>query len=320
MSEEQSSPLSVLIIIPAYNAGGFLKEAIDSSLEQTYQHQRVVVINDASTDGTAELLSGYRDDSRLEVITNERNLGKATSLNLLIDSAEEDLVALMDADDVMYPDRIEKQVGFMLAHPKVGASSGFMDYISGEGRKIGRAKLDLLSDEVAQRYVSDSDPFAIFCPCAILRRTMLHETGLRFRGQFWPADDIDMWNRIYESGWQVIVQEDVLMQYRIHGTSIVTSSFLKTRRQFEFVRACMRARRNNEPEPTSGEFTAMMQNRPALVRFNSWRKTYAKGLYRGAGFAVAERRLLRAAWMLGVAVCLQTGYVVNRFKQQVLKK
>lgn len=88
----------------------------------------------------------------------------------------------------------------------------------------------------------------------------------------------------------------------------------------KYVQACMRARRAGECEPSRQEFDAMMANRPFWTRLNSWRKTYAKGLYRGAGFAGAERKIFRTAWMLGFAFVLQAGYVIRRFKQQVLNR
>ncbi|MEO1858120.1 MAG: glycosyltransferase family A protein [Rubritalea sp.] len=311
---------SVVIVIPVYNAGMFLKEAIDSCLRQTYQALRIVVINDASTDNIAELLGSYDDAAALEVITNHENKGKGRSLNTLLPLLTESYIALMDADDVMYPERIEKQVAFMEKHPGLGASSGFMDYISSTGKIIGKARSDLLSEEDAQQYVKQNDPFAIFCPCAMLRAEIFKDPDLLFRPQFWPADDVDLWNRIHEKGWQVFLQPEPLMQYRIHGSSAVTSSFFKTRHQFEFLRECMRARRRGDTEPTREEFVKMMAERPLWTRFNSWRKTYAKGMYRSGGFAIAEKKPFTAVCLLVVAGLLQPLYVFNRLKPQVLNK
>lgn len=315
-----SNQATVVIVIPAYNAGDLLKEAIDSSLRQTYERVKVVIINDGSTDNTAELLGRYSDEPTLEVITNHKNKGKGRSLNDILPFVTESYIALMDADDVMYPERIEKQVTFMAAHPRLGASSGFMDYISSSGEIIGKAKSDLLSEEDAKLYVERSDPFAIFCPCAILRSEIFKDSDLLFRPQFWPADDVDLWNRIHEKGWQVFLQPESLMQYRIHGSSAVTTSFFKTRHQFEFLRECMRARRRGDTEPTREEFVEMMAERPLWTRVNSWRKNYAKGMYRSGGFAFAEKKPFTAARLLIVAVLLQPKYVISRLTQQVIKR
>lgn len=125
---------SVVIVIPAYNAGSFLKEAIESSLRQSYTECRLIVINDCSTDGTKQLLGEYVNDSRVTIVENLENKGKSESLNEVLPTIEEKYVALMDADDVMYPHRIEKQVRYMEKNPNIGASSGFMEYISSDGR------------------------------------------------------------------------------------------------------------------------------------------------------------------------------------------
>ena len=310
---------TVVILIPAYNAVEFIDEAISSSINQTYEPCRVVVINDGSSDATGDLIAKYEQNSKVEIITNEKNLGKAESLNQLLPVLKETYVALMDADDVMHPNRIEKQVQFMNEHPDVGASSGFMEYISSDGRVIGKATLDLLGDEDAKRYEDSQEPFAIFCPCAILRTAVFSDENLLFRKQFWPADDIDLWNRIYETKWRVIVQPKVLMQYRIHGSSAVTSNFFNTRQQFEFVRESMRARRRGNTEPTRAEFLQACNDKPLLYRMNKKRKIYAKGMYRGAGFAVAEKKYLSGIRMMGIACLLQPEYSLRRLIQQLIK-
>jgi len=310
---------SVVILIPAYNAENYLKEAINSSLNQTYKMCRVVVINDASTDATGDLISKYENNLKVEIIHNEKNKGKAESLNQLLPNLNETYVALMDADDVMHPHRIENQVQFMNEHPDVGASSGFMEYISSDGRVIGKATLDLLTDEDARRYQENKEPFAIFCPCAILRTVVFQDGDLLFRKRFWPADDIDLWNRIYETKWRVIVQPEVLMQYRVHGSSAVTSNFFNTRQQFEFVRESMRARRRGEVEPTRAEFLQACEDKPVWYRLNKRRKIHAKGMYRGAGFAVAEKNYLSGIRMMAIACLLQPGYSLRRLIQQVVK-
>ena len=320
MRKNETAQSGVAIVIAAYNPGSYLKEAIDSCLQQTYKNCRLIIINDASSDGTAKLLTGHGNTPAVTVITNNANKGRAKSLNQVLLNLEEPYVALLDADDVMYPDRIKKQVAFMEANPEVGASSGFMDYISSKGIVIGHAKSDLLSEKDAQRYVENKDPFAIFTPCSIIRTEIFKSDNIFFRPEFWPADDVDLWNRIHEGGWHVLVQPEFLTQYRIHANSAVTSNFFYTRMQFEFLRECMRARRRGNKEPTKKEFIRMMKSRPLWVRMNSLRKTYAKGVYRAGGFAFAEKKYLRAIRMLTLAGVLQPIYVFRRLKQQVRLK
>lgn len=310
-----SSP-NVAIVIPCFNGVNFLEEAIVSCITQSYDSCRVIVIDDKSSDRTAELLSKYESNLLITVITNQDNKGKPASLNHVLSNLKEPYIALLDHDDVMYPNRIERQVAFMEAHPEVGATSGFIHYINSSGDIIGQGKLDLLTKEKAKDYEMRNEPFALFAPCVMLRTEIVSNEELFFRSEFWPADDIDMWNRIYEKGWQVIAQPEVLTQYRIHSNSVVTSDFHKTRRQFEYVRACMQARRRGDPEPSREEFEAALQKRAVWQKINHWRKVQAKGMYRAAGFAYAEKKYVRMANMLAVAGMLEPVYVIKRLRQQ----
>jgi len=318
MSEEnkKNGSSSVVIVIAAYNNGPYLQEAVDSALRQEYANFRVVVINDQSSDNSTDILAGYNSEEKLTIISNHKNLGKPGSLNTVLPNIEADYIALMDGDDVMYSNRLAKQVEFMDSHPDVGASSGFMHYISAGGNILGQAVSDLLSVAAAKAYEARNEPFAICSSCAILRSEIFKDSSLLYRPQFWPADDIDLWNRIYEKGWQVMVQPEVLMQYRIHGGSTVTADFVNSRKQFEYVRACMRARREGLQEPTHEEFNDFLARQSVWQKLNRWREFVAFGRYRAAGCACGEKKYLQTFCMLFIAGILAPRYVLKRRMQQ----
>lgn len=125
----ESKPL-VSVIMPCYNATSYLKEAIESIIEQTYKKLEIIVINDGSTDNTLSILKEYtRMDSRLKIINQTSNQGLVSSLNLGIGKATGDYIARMDADDVSILNRIERQINFLQLNPDIDAVSCGFYYI-----------------------------------------------------------------------------------------------------------------------------------------------------------------------------------------------
>jgi len=106
----------VTVLMPVHNAERFLKEAINSILQQSFTDLELLIINDGSTDNSLSIIQKY-NDPRIRVITNEINKGISYSLNLGIQSSKSSLIARMDADDISYPERIAKQYHYMQAHP-----------------------------------------------------------------------------------------------------------------------------------------------------------------------------------------------------------
>ncbi|AHM60589.1 glycosyl transferase domain-containing protein [Flammeovirgaceae bacterium 311] len=104
------------VLMPVYNAEKFLAEAIDSILAQTFTDFEFLIIDDGSTDNSLNIIRAYAD-KRIRLIRNEKNLGISATLNKGIRLAASDLIARMDADDIAYPDRLEKQYQFTQEHP-----------------------------------------------------------------------------------------------------------------------------------------------------------------------------------------------------------
>ncbi|MBW4603103.1 MAG: glycosyltransferase family 2 protein [Calothrix sp. FI2-JRJ7] len=116
----KESPL-VSVIIPAYNAETFIKRTLDSILSQTYTNIEVLVVDDGSLDGTADILKSFvQKDSRVKLL-QQSNRGVAAARNLAIEKSSGEYIAPIDADDIWYPQKLEKQVQCLLeADPSVG--------------------------------------------------------------------------------------------------------------------------------------------------------------------------------------------------------
>lgn len=303
--------------MPALNPGKYLRASLESLINQTRPLDKIVVIDDGSTDGSFQEIEDLLAHKHVELVTNLENRGKAAALNFEFDRREADYFFLQDADDEALPERVATQLRFMESEKTVGCSSGFIDYINEQGKKIGSGKLNLLTQVDLNRYLASDEPFGLFCPAVVIRASVVKDRNLQFRGQFWPADDIDLWNRIAEAGHGVRAMPTVVTRYRIHGGSVVTAGFMKTRAKFEWLRGCLRARRRGEAEPTEQEFLKEWNSAPVWQKLRRWRRNTAKANYRNAGFLVAEKKVLRAAGYLATAALLQPSYVFGRLRTQL---
>ncbi len=109
----------VTVLMSVYNGERFLREAIDSILNQTYKNLEFLIINDGSTDRSREIILSY-GDPRIRLIDNEKNIGLTRSLNKGLGLARGEYIARMDADDISLPNRLETQFEYMEAHPNIG--------------------------------------------------------------------------------------------------------------------------------------------------------------------------------------------------------
>lgn len=313
---ESSNSQRLVSIVASYNGGSYLRPCIESLVNQIPTRPRIIVVDDASTDDSIETLQDFISSGVVEVHRNPENMGRARSVNQIFETIDADYFILQDADDMAKPNRVARQVAFMEDNPEIGCSSSFVDYISADGSYVAKGKLDLLDDNRLAEYLSGDEPFGLFCPAVILRASVVKDAQLQFRAQFWPADDIDLWNRIAEKGYKVRAQPEQLVGYRIHGKSAVTSGYTRTRMQYEWLRECLRARRSGRPEPSKEEFLKKWNSAPWIQRINRMRKIRAKGLYRSAGFAMAERKYLVAMFAATGAIIFQPDYAIKRLIAQ----
>ncbi len=117
----------VSVIMPFFNAEAYIGQALQSVCQQTYQNIEIIVVDDASTDASLQLVNAI-PDPRIKIIQNETNLGLAASLNKALAAASGPLIARMDADDICLPQRLTRQVAFMQQHPTVSVVGTALQY------------------------------------------------------------------------------------------------------------------------------------------------------------------------------------------------
>lgn len=202
----------VTVLLPTYQSESYLSETLKSVFLQTYGDYELMVVDDASSDRTLQILRGVRD-SRLHVIQGRRK-GLADALNLGVTSAKGDYIARIDADDLMTPDRLEKQVTYMDAHPEVAVCGGWQQYF---GLSTFLHAPPFSAEQCRANLLFRCD----LCHSTVMmRKSTLIENGLYYDGRF-AAEDFELWTRVLDFG-QIVNLPQVLGYYREHGNSITT--------------------------------------------------------------------------------------------------
>jgi hypothetical protein len=222
----------VSIIVPAYNAARFLREALDSLLAQSYKNTEIILIDDASTDATPEIAAEYFD--RITYVRQPSNLGIYGNVNAGITRARGDLIAVYHADDVYLPTIVEAEVAYLNAHPEVGAVFALAIFIDAQSREYGRMLLPrevcgerpLDYRTVLNALLRHKNHFMI-CPTAMVRASVYREVG-SYRPRYGIASDLEMWLRI-AGRYPIAVLESHLIKYRrFHGSSSERHDHLRT--------------------------------------------------------------------------------------------
>ncbi len=135
MSNYQTKP-KISVILPVYNAARFLRESLDSILNQTFEDFEIIAVDDGSVDGSQYILKQYQKrDQRLKVYYNNSNLGVSRTANRAIQLAKGDYIARMDADDVMIKSRLEIQYKFLKNNPEYILVGGQVRLIDEDGNQ-----------------------------------------------------------------------------------------------------------------------------------------------------------------------------------------
>lgn len=207
--------LKVTVFMPVYNGEKYLKEAIESILNQTYRDFEFLIIDDGSTDSSADIVRSY-SDSRIRFVQNETNIKIAATRNKGIELAKGEYIIPMDCDDISLPERIEKLVNFMEKNPEVGVCGAFYEEF-GENVPSKIVKNPTNSDDIKA---------ALFFFCAIpnvaciIRKKYLNKYNLRYDNQFrFLAEDLDLWFRC-GLHFELANLPEILVKYRRNESSI----------------------------------------------------------------------------------------------------
>jgi hypothetical protein len=196
-----------------YNGAAYLREAVESILSQTYTDFEFIVVDDGSNDDSLQILQSYVD-RRLRILRSERNVGLTVSLNKGLDAARGELVARQDADDISHPCRLEKQVAFLDAHPRVVVVGTQARYIDSAGNpSISLLWKKATTPEALRLQILFDNPF--FHTSVLFRREIVHERLGGYDPSFRTSQDFELWSRLLQQ-FDGANLGDVLVDQRYH--------------------------------------------------------------------------------------------------------
>lgn len=207
----------VSVVMPVYNAACYVREAIHSIINQSFTDFELLIINDGSTDNTAHILSSFEDD-RIRLVQNERNIGIVETLNLGIALACGKYIAIMHADDISMPQRLEQQVNFLNRHETVSLVAAKAVFIDELGNEIGYWQADQDTTTFRQIYTALPRHNCIAHPSVMLRTQVAR--AFLYKNRHHSTEDYDLWLRLVADKHKIEKIDKVLIKYRVHAASI----------------------------------------------------------------------------------------------------
>ncbi|OCC15884.1 Glycosyl transferase, group 2 family protein [Dissulfuribacter thermophilus] len=201
-----SSPISVVMSV--FNGQRYLREAIDSILDQSFADFEFIIIDDGSTDNTSKIILSYTDP-RIRFI-KQKNMGLAAALNRGIKLSNGKYIARMDADDISLPCRLEKQYQFMEENQHILALGSAVELIDMNGTHICYASKSTSYSELKRQL--PSTPFVH--PTVMFRRQVFFQAGGYPESFKWGGEDTVLFNKMAQMG-QISNLSEPLLKYRI---------------------------------------------------------------------------------------------------------
>ncbi|HEX8981094.1 MAG TPA: glycosyltransferase [Parasulfuritortus sp.] len=232
----------ISVLMPVFNGEKYIAQAVESILDQTFTDFELILIDDGSRDGTLPILQSFAArDARIRLVSRE-NRGLVVSLNEMLQMAQGEFIARMDADDIALPDRFAWQVQFLREHPETVCLGGAFQLIDEADRLLATLSPPSSNDDIQQSILAGHG--AICHPTAMMRRDALIKVG-GYDAAYYPAEDVNLWLRLGEVG-ELANLESPVLKYRLHGNSISEQAGNKQREATR--RACEAAwqRRNIE--------------------------------------------------------------------------
>jgi len=201
----------ISVIMSVYNGESYLREAMESILNQTFADFEFIIVNDASTDTSLKIIQSY-DDERIKVINNEKNIGLTKSLNIAIEQAQGEFIARQDADDISLPNRFEEQLRYFEQHPEVALLGTSIYIIDENGKILGKRALSV---DPSKNFFQGSW-FAH--GSAMFKNKVVHALG-GYNELFRYCQDYELWLRIAKD-YQVRGLAQRLYKLRFHDENV----------------------------------------------------------------------------------------------------
>jgi glycosyltransferase involved in cell wall biosynthesis len=229
-----TSPL-ISVCLAVYNTEKYIAQAVESILNQTFEDFEFLIIDDGSTDKSPEILQSYAEQDQRIRFYHRENQGISKTRNQMLKQARGKFIAVMDADDIAYPERFEHQVKFLKNNPDVVCVGGAFEFIDEEGRFLHCLQPPKIDTEIQRLMLAGHT--AINHPCAMIRRKSITQID-GYTEDMATVGDLDLFLRLGEVGKLANLEKTVL-KYRLRMTS--TSEQKQAQQTEDRHEACKRA-------------------------------------------------------------------------------
>ncbi|MDN4472045.1 glycosyltransferase family 2 protein [Demequina zhanjiangensis] len=293
----------VSVVVPTYNVGSVVRDAVESVLAQTYARLEVIVVDDGSTDDTMRSLDGL-EDPRLTIVSKP-NGGVSSARNLGTEMASGPFLAFLDADDLWDAEKLERTLPLMEGRVAVGS---MMRYVDEVGASLGSAAGEdpTVGDAPERIRAGRLMPFPL---SGIVMRADAVEAAGPYDTELRYAQDLDFFARVARQGEIGWIAEP-LGAYRLSPNAASARAHARQRKNTRFIQARL-ARRDEGGDLTWEEFEQL--DKPS---FATRRRDYAAAAYREGGLALSQGRRL-GAWRLVAAAAVSPRYTFPRLRRHL---
>ena len=289
----------VSVIIPAYNAAGFIGETLTSVFGQTYSNYEVIVVNDGSpdTDELKKVLAPFRD--RL-IYLEQENKGPSAARNNAIGKARGEFVAFLDSDDAWLPNYLEEQIKLIRER---GFDMVYSDaWLFGDSPLSGRRFMECapsirpVTFESLLLYQT-----SVITSGTVVRRQSVIDAGL-FDERFIRCEDFDLWIRLAHRGARIGFQEQVLARHRAHGASLAANEIAMVESQIEILKKAKQTLKLSDAQQKL--IDRQLQNCAAQIDLAQGKRYFAAGDYQQAAQALARANSFNRSVKLKLVIFL----------------
>jgi len=261
LASNANSPTELIsVIMPAYNAARFIREAITSILDQDDPYFEFIIVDDCSVDNTYLICAEYAQrDPRVTLLRTPVNSGCCGALNVGLAAAQGKLIARMDADDVSLRSRLSTQRAHLENNPSVGLCGMAIEVMDADGQRLF-TRYTATGSGLLRRLSSLCSPLAH--PTWMLRSEVTNELG-GYR-ELAAAEDYDYLLRVLAAGWELSNIAEVGVRYRVSSSSTAARRALMQRKEFNYVRRINR----NKDHFTRSSFAACTRSTNLMTQLH----------------------------------------------------
>lgn len=208
----------VSVIMPSYNTAKYIEASINSVIAQTYENWELIIVDDCSTDNTAEIIAGIHDD-RIRYFRNDKNSGAAISRNKALREAKGEWIAFLDSDDLWMPEKLEHQLRFMKEKHCTFSCAGRIN-IAEDGKELGQR-------EYSPRCVGIAGMYAYCWPAALTVMYHAPTVGSVQIADLKKNNDYALWLKVIKKCKYCYYFDEVLGKYRVRKGSLSHGNMLK---------------------------------------------------------------------------------------------